>query len=209
MSQIGSAELAELIAAVAREVADQRERLNRLDAKLGDGDHGTSISAAFVLAVEQIGVLDQPEPAEIWLATAKALMNGMGGASGALFGTLFLKGVAAARGKGRLTKGDVEAMWRAGLDGVKGRGKAGVGDKTMVDALQPAVEAFAAGEDFAGAWRAAADAARVGAEASAAMIARQGRAKFLGERSIGHRDAGATTIALMFEAIQVWWETRE
>ena len=209
MSQIGSAELAELIAAVAREVADQRERLNRLDAKLGDGDHGTSISAAFVLAVEQIGVLDQPEPAEIWLATAKALMNGMGGASGALFGTLFLKGIAPVRGRRALTKGDVEAMWRAGLDGVKGRGKAGVGDKTMVDALQPAVEAFAASDDFSGAWRAAANAARVGAEASAAMIARQGRAKFLGERSIGHRDAGAMTIALMFEAIQVWWETRE
>lgn len=209
MSHIGSADVAELIAAVARQVGEQRERLNRLDAKLGDGDHGTSIAAAFALAVEQVAALDQPEPAEIWLATAKALMNGMGGASGALFGTLFLKGVAPARGKGRLTKGDVEAMWRAGLDGVRGRGKAGVGDKTMVDALQPAVEAFAAGADFSGAWRAAAEAARAGAEASAPMIARQGRAKFLGERSIGHQDAGATTIALMFEAIQLWWETKE
>ncbi len=209
MSHIGSAEVAELIAAVARRVGEGRERLNRLDAKLGDGDHGTSISAAFALAVEQIAVLDQPEPAEIWLATAKALMNGMGGASGALFGTLFLKGVAPARGKGALTKLDVEAMWRAGLDGVKARGKAGVGDKTMVDALQPAVDAFAASDDFSGAWPAAAEAARAGAEASAAMIARQGRAKFLGERSIGHQDAGATTIALMFEAVQMWWETRE
>lgn len=209
MSHIGSAVLAEMVAAVARRVGEGRERLNRLDAKLGDGDHGTSISAAFALAVEQIAVLDQPEPAEIWLATAKALMNGMGGASGALFGTLFLKGVAPARGKGALTKLDVEAMWRAGLDGVKARGKAGVGDKTMVDALQPAVDAFAASDDFSGAWPAAAEAARAGAEASAAMIARQGRAKFLGERSIGHQDAGATTIALMFEAVQMWWETRE
>lgn len=209
MSHIGSADLAEMIAAVTRRVEGQRERLNRLDANLGDGDHGTSIAAAFALAVEQVAALDQPEPAEIWLATAKALMNGMGGASGALFGTLFLKGVAPARGKGALTKLDVEAMWRAGLDGVKARGKAGVGDKTMVDALQPAVDAFAASDDFSGAWPAAAEAARAGAEASAAMIARQGRAKFLGERSIGHQDAGATTIALMFEAIQDWWETRE
>ena len=209
MSQIGAAELTEMIAAVARHINDQRERLNRLDAQLGDGDHGTSISAAFALAVEQVGALDEPEPAEIWLATAKALMNGMGGASGALFGTLFLKGVAPSRGKIALTKGDVEAMWKAGLGGVKARGKASVGDKTMVDALQPAVEAFAASDDFSSAWSAAAAAAHTGAEATAALMARQGRAKYLGERSIGHQDAGATTIALMFEAIQVWQETRD
>ena len=209
MNQIGAAELTEMIAAVARHINDQRERLNRLDAQLGDGDHGTSISAAFALAVEQVGALDEPEPAEIWLATAKALMNGMGGASGALFGTLFLKGVAPARGKIALTKGDVEAMWKAGLGGVKARGKASVGDKTMVDALQPAVEAFAASDDFSSAWSAAAAAAHTGAEATAALMARQGRAKYLGERSIGHQDAGATTIALMFEAIQVWQETRD
>ena len=207
MSQIGSAALAEMIATVARHIADHRERLNRLDANLGDGDHGTSISAAFGLAVEHVAALDQPQPSEIWLATAKALMNGMGGASGALFGTLFLKGVSLIRGRHMLTKADVGAILLAGLDGVKERGKAEVGDKTMVDALQPALDAFAATDDFADAWTAAAAAARKGAESTTAMIAGQGRAKFLGERGIGHQDAGATTIALMFEAIRDWWES--
>lgn len=207
MNQVGPAELAEMISAVAGHVGDHREQLNRLDANLGDGDHGTSISTAFGLAVEQIAALDQPQPWEIWLATAKALMNGMGGASGALFGTFFLKGVGSVRGRHSLDNSDITAMLGAGLEGVKSRGKAQVGDKTMVDALDPAVEAYAAGDDFTSAWSAASEAAWAGAQSTTDMIARQGRAKYLGERGIGHQDAGATTIALMFEAIQDWWET--
>ena len=136
-------------------------------------------------------------------------MNGMGGASGALFGTLFLKGVGPARGKPALSKADLDEMFSAGLDGVMQRGKADIGDKTMVDALRPAVERFAARTDFADAWTAAAEAARSGAESTVDMVARHGRAKFLGERGIGHQDAGATTIALMFEAIRDWQEAKD
>ena len=142
MSEIGSDEVAAMVVAVANCIADDREQLNRLDAALGDGDHGTSISAAFGLAVNNIDALQQPSPSDIWLATAKALMNGMGGASGALFGTLFLKGVSEIRGKDRLSKADLDALWQAGLAGVKARGKAEIGDKTMVDALEPATMAF-------------------------------------------------------------------
>ena len=198
-----------MIAAIAKQLSQHRAALNRLDANLGDGDHGTSIATAFALAVDNTAALADVEPAEIWLATAKALMNGMGGASGALFGTLFLKGVGPARGKPALSKADLDTMWRAGLDGVMQRGKANVGEKTMVDALQPAVANFTATEDAAEAWSAAATAARGGAESTADMIARQGRAKFLGERGIGHQDAGATTIALMFEAIRDWQEDND
>ena len=194
-----------MLTAIAARIAEGRDRLNRLDAALGDGDHGASISAAFDLALAEVAALPDPRPSDIWLATARSLMNGMGGASGALFGTLFLKGVAAIHGKERLVKTDLDQLWAAGLAGVKARGKAAIGDKTMVDALEPAVLAFAAIDDAAAAWRAAADAAATGAASTAELIARQGRAKFLGERGIGHQDPGATTIALMFEALDCYW----
>ena len=198
-------ELAAMIAAVARRISTEREALNRLDAALGDGDHGTNVSAAFKAAVEATAAMDQPSASDVWLAAAKAVMNRMGGASGAIFGSFFLKGVPAIRGRDSLSKGDMEAILKAGLQGVKARGRAEVGDKTMVDALAPAVEAFASAEDFTEGWREAAEAARIGADSTQNLIARQGRAKFLGERAIGHIDPGAATVALIFEAIDVWW----
>lgn len=205
MTTLGPAELAALIEAVARRVSREREALNRLDAALGDGDHGTSISAAFASAVEAIAALNQPSASDVWLAAAKALMNRMGGASGAIFGSFFLKGVASMRGIDSLCKRDMEAALEAGLQGVKARGNAQVGDKTMVDALEPAVLAFAAEHDFAHGWRKAADAARIGADSTRELIARRGRAKYLGERASGHIDPGAVTVVLFFEAIDDWW----
>lgn len=202
---IGPAELAAMIEAVARRVSTEREALNRLDAALGDGDHGTSISAAFTAAVEDIAALDQPSASDVWLAGAKALMNRMGGASGAIFGSFFLKGVAVIRGKDRLTKRDMDAVLTAGLQGVQARGKAQVGDKTMVDALAPAVAAFARTDDFTAGWRCAAEAAGDGADSTRELIARRGRAKYLGERGSGHIDPGAMTIAILFAAIDDWW----
>ncbi len=205
MSEIGSDDLKAMVLAIAARIADSRERLNRLDAALGDGDHGASIGGAFEKAVAEVADLPDPKPSEIWLRTAQSLMNGMGGASGALFGTLFLKGVPAIRGKERLVKADLNQLWAASLAGVKARGKAEIGDKTMVDALEPAVLAFAANDNIADAWAAAAEAASNGAESTRELIARQGRAKYLGERGIGHQDPGATTIALMFEALDNYW----
>lgn len=205
MSDIGADNLKAMLMAIAARIADSRDRLNRLDAALGDGDHGASISAAFATALAEIADLPDPKPGDIWLATARSLMNGMGGASGALFGTLFLKGVADLHGKERLDKADLNQLWAAGLAGVKARGKASIGDKTMVDALEPAVLAFAANDNIADAWSAAAAAASHGAKSTKELIARQGRAKYLGERGIGTQDPGATTIALMFEALDSYW----
>ena len=207
MNSIGPGELRALIAAMADRVAAERELLNRLDAALGDGDHGASISTAFGVAAEEIAALEQPSLSEIWLTTAKTLMNRMGGASGAIFGTFFLKGVALLRDAESLSKAEMEALLLAGLVGVKARGKAEVGDKTVVDALEPAVIAFGAADDYPTAWHAAAEAARIGAESTRELIARQGRAKYLGERAIGQQDPGATTIALIFEAMHECWET--
>ena len=194
-----------MIAAMAQRIGDEREYLNRLDAAVGDGDHGTAISTAFAAAVEDIAALAEPTLGDIWLTTAKVLMNRMGGASGAIFGTFFLKGVALLRDTDRLSKAEMGGLLGAGLNGVKVRGRANVGDKTMVDALEPAVTAFAAAEDYAAAWKAAAAAARAGAESTRELVAGQGRAKYLGERAKGHIDPGAWTIALMFEAIDAWW----
>jgi len=208
MMSLGPAELAAMIEAVAQRISTEREALNRLDAALGDGDHGISVSAAFTAAVEDIAALDQPSASDVWLAAAKAVMNRMGGASGAIFGSFFLKGVAPLRGKDNLSKSDMEAVLEAGLQGVKARGKAKVGDKTMVDALAPAVMAFARAEDFTEGWRSAAKAARIGADSTQKLTARHGRAKYLGERAIGHIDPGATTVAIFFEAIDDWWNER-
>ena len=195
-----ASDLAVMIERMAARVFAERDMLNRLDAATGDGDHGSSISGALALAVQHIGALEEPSLHAIWLTTAKALLNGMGGASGAIFGTFFLKGAARLKDVERISQADMAALLEAGLAVVQMRGGAQVGDKTMVDALAPAVAAFAAAADFPSAWRAAADAAATGAESTRDMLARQGRAKYLGERALGHADPGATTIALMFVA---------
>lgn len=204
MTTIAPAQLADMIGAIARRLRSERDALNRLDAALGDGDHGTSLSAALAAAVEDIAELKQPSAGDIWLTTAKAVMNRMGGASGAIFGTFFFKGARRLRGKERVSKNDMEAVLQAGLQGVKARGNAEIGDKTMVDALAPAVKAFCGADELASAWSGAAKAAREGAESTRELVARRGRAKYLGERAIGHVDPGATSIALIFEAIEDW-----
>ena len=208
MSEITVQDWQAMLSAISKRIGAQAEVLNQLDSALGDGDHGRSISTAFAAAVQSIEELEQPSLSDIWMTTARMLMNRMGGASGALFGTFFLKGVGIAKGKDSLGKADMDSILRAGLAGVKGRGKAGIGDKTMVDALQPAVEAFCAGESYPEAWQNAAQAARQGAESTIGMLARHGRAKFIGERALGHQDAGAVTIALIFEAIHEYWEVK-
>lgn len=193
---------------IAENVAQNRDRLNRLDSALGDGDHGTGMNTAFTAAAAAIHELTEPQPADILKTVALTLMNEVGGASGALFGTLFLKAALTVTGKSELTKADFDAMLAAGLQGVKDRGKADVGDKTMIDALAPAVDAYRQADDWAAAHAAAAVAARHGAESTVALIAKHGRARYTAERSVGHQDAGATTIQLIFEAMHTYWEGR-
>ena len=120
-----------------------------------------------------------------------------------------MKAALIAKDKTTLTKSDMDALWGAGLDGVKSRGKSDVGDKTMIDALSPAVAAFCAEDDFEHGWQSAAEAAQQGAESTKDLIAKHGRAKFISERAIGHQDAGATSIALMSAAIHAYWNTIE
>lgn len=199
-----------LVRALSDAIGSQAGQLNALDSALGDGDHGTSLAAGFAEAARRVEALGAPPPDEALKVVGSALLNTMGGSSGALYGSLFLRaGVEAGSGGPRTTE-DFARMLQAGLDAIKQRGGAQQGDKTMVDALDPAVKALwdsaARGLPVGEALEAAAWAARSGADATAAMVARHGRAKFIGERAIGHADAGAQSVAVLFDALARWWK---
>lgn len=201
---VSTAALARWVRGFAQLIAENKDELTALDSAIGDGDHGTNMERGMRAVV---AALDDTSP-----ATASALFNkvGMtlvstvGGASGPLFGTFFLRFGAALGEAAEVSMTQLAAGLRAGLGGVVARGKAEAADKTMYDALAPAVEALdsavAAGLDKADALKAALAAAESGRDATTPMLARKGRASYLGERSIGHQDPGATTVALLMAA---------
>jgi dihydroxyacetone kinase-like protein len=183
----------------ARLIAENRTLLSELDAAIGDGDHGTNMDRGMQAV---IGDLAGDSVGDVAKHAGMTLVSKVGGASGPLYGTFFLRFAAAAGAAGAIDAGQFGAAMRAGLDGIVARGKAEPEDKTMFDALAPAVqilETSAAG-DFADALRAAAEAADKGRDATIPMLARKGRASYLGERSIGHQDPGATSAALLILA---------
>ena len=192
-----------IIGAMAAAVAAQREQLAALDSLIGDGDHGANISAAMAAAATQVAQIDAPTPAAVLRITGRTVMDEMGGAAGVMFGSFFRGCARAVTDREALDVHDLARMLAAGLAEVQKRGQAQPGDKTMVDALAPAAQAMQAAADgdasLPVAVRQAADSARAGAEATAGMVARFGRAKHLGERAIGHQDAGATSVAVMLE----------
>jgi dihydroxyacetone kinase-like protein len=185
----------------ARLVHEQRDTLTQLDAAIGDADHGANLDRGLAAAVSALGAESLADPAAVLRMVATTLIRAVGGASGPLYGTLFLRTSGALGGGGSAA---FAAALRAGVDGLAARGKAEPGDKTMLDALAPACdaldEALAAGSLWEEALRAAAEAAARGRDATVPMIARKGRASYLGERSAGHQDPGATSAALLMEA---------
>jgi dihydroxyacetone kinase-like protein len=198
---LGIAALTAWVDEFAGLVHEQRDTLTRLDAAIGDADHGTNLDRGLAAAVSALGAESPADPAAVLRTVATTLIHTVGGASGPLYGTLFL------RASGALGGGDSAAFaaaLRAGVDGLAARGRAERGDKTMLDALAPACDALDAalahGEPLEEALRAAADAAARGRDATAPMIARKGRASYLGERSAGHQDPGATSAALLMQA---------
>ena len=187
----------------AADIAEQRDYLVDLDRAIGDGDHGENMDRGFKAAVE---ALEQAQPgsvAEVLKTVAKTLMSTVGGAAGPLYGTAFLRASKAA-GDGDLDGAGVAAVIAGALDGIQARGKATTGEKTMVDAWTPALEAARAaaesGSDPAAVLEAAATAAEAGAAATEPLRATKGRASYLGERSIGHLDPGAVSTSLILRA---------
>ena len=187
----------------AADVAEQRDYLVDLDRAIGDGDHGENMDRGFKAAVEALGQAQPASVAEVLKTVAKTLMSTVGGAAGPLYGTAFLRASKAA-GDGDLDGAGVAAVIAGALDGIQARGKATTGEKTMVDAWTPALEAARAaaesGGDPAAVLEAAATAAEAGAAATEPMRATKGRASYLGERSIGHLDPGAVSTSLILRA---------
>jgi phosphoenolpyruvate---glycerone phosphotransferase subunit DhaL len=201
---VTTAVLEEWVRRFATLVAENRDHLTELDAAIGDADHGSNMDRGMKAAVAAI---DDARPATAGALLTKVgmtLVSTVGGASGPLFGTFFLRMGASFGDSDTATPVDFAAALRAGLGGVVARGKAEAGDKTMYDALAPAVDALDGALEeqapLAAGLKAARDAAQAGRDATIPLLARKGRASYLGERSVGHQDPGATTVALLLEA---------
>ena len=193
----------EVVKAMAAAMEENRQQLTRLDSEIGDGDHGNNMNRGFQAALERLEGADPSTPADVLQAVSMALISKVGGAAGPLYGTAFLEARKTLADKEEVSAQDAAATLEAALGGIKRRGKAEVGDKTIVDALEPAVEAAkeAAGEgSVAGVFGAAAGAAKEGAESTVPMVARRGRASYLGARARGHQDPGATSTYMLLDA---------
>ena len=194
--------------AFAAEVSARRDELTELDAAIGDADHGVNMDRGMQAVAAKLTMgADQPAGdaalGPLFKTAGMTLVSTVGGAAGPLYGTLLLEMGKAAGDREALTTEEWAAVFAAGVAGVQSRGKAGPGDKTMVDALLPAVEALRAaagsGASLPAACRAAADAAAEGMRATTPLVARKGRASYLGERSAGHQDPGATSSWLLLD----------
>jgi phosphoenolpyruvate---glycerone phosphotransferase subunit DhaL len=206
---VGHDDVVRWVSAFAEAIAENKDYLTALDAAIGDADHGINMNRGMqsVMAKLQAG---NPEDIGALLKTVgMALVSSVGGAGGPLYGTFFLQLGSKAIGKDELTDDDWVAMLAAAVEGVQGRGKAEPNDKTMVDALMPARDALAAavaaGEPFANALHASAAAAEEGMKATIPLVARKGRASYLGERSAGHQDPGATSSWLLLKTAADTW----
>ncbi len=190
--------------AVCCDLQERKDELCALDAALGDGDHGISMAKAFGAAESRLTGVVSRDIGVILQEVGKTLLTAVGGAMGPLFGTAFIEAGKVSAGQTTITPNLVARMLDAAVQGVAHRGKAQPGDKTMLDALEPAARAAGVavdeGCDALTAARAAAEAAEAGAQATRAMVARVGRASRLGERTIGHQDPGATSVAIILAA---------
>ena len=184
----------------AGEMAEHRQELVRLDTAIGDGDHGTNMNRGMQKALQKLQASEPADPGAVLKTVAMALVSSVGGAAGPLYGTLFLQMGAALAGQSEVDLPAFAAAWRQGMEGVQSRGKAQPGDKTMLDALGPAVEALEQASDLTGGLRAAVVAAEQGMQATIPLVARRGRASYLGERSAGHQDPGATSTFYLFKS---------
>lgn len=179
--------------------------LSELDAAIGDGDHGLNMNKGFVAVVDKLADDDGSNIGNIFKKTGMALVSNVGGASGPLYGTAFMKAAAPVNGKAEMDINDFLQVLEAALAGIQMRGKAVAGEKTMIDAIEPAIESLRTsienGVDTIQALEEMKDAALKGVEFTKGIKATKGRASYLGDRSIGHQDAGATSSYLILNTI--------
>ena len=202
MNVLTAAALNEWINKAAGVLDAQKSYLTDLDAPIGDSDHGANMARGFAAAKAKLDP-NATDTGAVLKSVAMTLISTVGGASGPLYGTLFLQAAGKATGKTELSLGDWTSCLEAGLAGVVMRGKAELGDKTMVDALTPAVAALKehSAAPLAEALAISAQSAELGMKATIPLLARKGRASYLGERSIDHQDPGATSSYLLLQAL--------
>jgi dihydroxyacetone kinase-like protein len=204
MAEIDVAALRRWLEVFAQSIATQKDVLTGLDAEIGDADHGANMHRGMQAVVAEIGASEYADPAALLKQVGMTLVRSVGGASGPLYGTLFLRMATSSGSTTTLDAATFAKALRAGMEGVVARGKAEAEDKTMYDALAPALDALdkslASGASIGEALRAASAAADEGRDATIPLLARKGRASYLGERSVGHQDPGATSAALLIGA---------
>ncbi len=189
----------------AHQVTEQKAYLTELDSAIGDADHGINMARGMTAVMAKLEAATPPTLDEFFKSVGMTLVTSVGGASGPLYGTFFLRIGTSIGAVASCDGADLAACLRAGLGGLVDRGKAELGDKTMFDAMAPALDAFdatlASGGSLQECTAAARDAAAVGRDATVDLVARKGRASYLGERSQGHLDPGATSTAMLFDAL--------
>ena len=201
------------ITATAAAIAADKDYLTQLDADIGDGDHGANMDRGFQAVLTKLSGVADKDIGTVLKTVGMTLVSTVGGAGGPLYGTLFIQMGTATAGKLELTLADWAAALEAGVNGVVMRGKANPGDKTMVDALTPALatlkQAASNGQPLADGLRQSAQAAEQGMKDTIPLVARKGRASYLGERSAGHQDPGATSSHLLLNAAAEAWFKQE
>jgi phosphoenolpyruvate---glycerone phosphotransferase subunit DhaL len=204
MTDFDAAEFTRFIGLFADRLHERKDELTRLDSDIGDADHGINMDRGFTAVRAKLDDLDGADLGAIAKQVGMTLISTVGGASGPLYGTFFLRCGTALGEDGAVDAAALGAALRAGVAGVQARGNAEAGDKTMLDAWLPAVDAYdaalAGGGDLRAALRAAAEGAGAGRDATVDLVARKGRASYLGERSRGHPDPGATSTTMILEA---------
>jgi phosphoenolpyruvate---glycerone phosphotransferase subunit DhaL len=199
------------LSALQKVFAENRQQLTDLDSAVGDGDFGISLDRGFTAVQAELTTNPPADIRAVFQNVATVLIKTMGGSSGPLLGTFFLRAGTASASKSELDPVDVVALFQAGVEGMQQRGKAALGDKTMMDAWLPAVDAMRGALEAGGGVTEVLDrgtaAAVAGAEATRSMTARKGRASYLGDRSVGHPDPGAIAAHLMLKAAAEEWRS--
>ncbi len=208
LNALNPTQVKEMFLYVGEKVVESKPLLTKIDSAIGDGDHGIGMSVGFTKAEENLKVNEFTTVNDVFKTIGMSMISSMGGASGIIFGTMFVGGIKGLDPKEALDLASLAEIYEKALNAIKQRGKAELGDKTMIDAFQPAVEALkasaAANDSLIEGLRKAETAAVEGVEASKDYIAKFGRAKSLGERAIGNQDAGATTVSIIFKSMKEW-----
>ena len=202
---VSKEQIIQWIQAIALVLEQNKDYLTELDAAIGDADHGINMNRGFQKVITQLPSVADKDIGSILKTVSMTLISSVGGASGPLYGTMFLRASTAVAGKSELTDEDMVALLQAAVDGIIQRGKANLGDKTMLDALSPASDAFkqavANGASTQEALQQAVTAAEEGMKNTIPLVAKKGRASYLGDRSANHQDPGATSAYLILKTL--------